>query len=146
MTLHEVCGNIWDYPAAIVVIPTNGFVNISGRAVMGAGLALQAANRYPDLPEVLAKCIHVSGNHVHVIRHNIVAFPTKEHWRDPSSLGLIEAGALELASLANMLDWRARWSVALPRLGCGLGGLRWAHVKPILEKYLDDRFVVVDNS
>ena len=34
-------------------------------------------------------------------------------------------------------------TVVLPRLGCGLGQLRWDDVKPILERYLDDRFIVL---
>ncbi len=112
---------------------------------MGAGLARQAAQRYPNLPEVLGKCIANSGNHVHMLRHDIVAFPTKTDWRDPADLVLIERSAEELLKLTNQQQFKL---VALSRVGCGLGNLRWSQVKPVLERVFGDdrRFMVVDNS
>jgi hypothetical protein len=112
---------------------------------MGAGLARQAARRYPDLPEVLGRCIQEKGNHVRVIRHDIIAFPTKNDWRLPAELELIEQSAHELLKIANAMQYKL---VALPRVGCGKGELRWANVRPILEGVFgnDPRFVVVDNS
>lgn len=145
--IREVVGDLWDYPASVYVIPTNGFVKKGNprRAVMGAGLALQAATRYPNLPEVLGRCILGRGNHVYGIAHNIVAFPTKNDWRDDASLELIEQSARELKELADKIGWPI---VAMPRVGCGLGGLRWGHVKPVLEAVFgdDNRFVVVDRA
>lgn len=145
MPLREVVGDIWDFDCTVRVIPTNGFVKNNGHAVMGAGLARQAALRYPNLPEVLGRCLTNSQNHVHVLRHDIVAFPTKNDWRDPSDLGLIERSAQELFDIATLQRMKL---VALPRVGTGLGGLRWTEVKPILERILgnDKRFVIVDNS
>jgi len=143
--LREVVGDIWLFDCTVRVIPTNGFVKNNGRAVMGAGLALQAAKRFPDLPVVLGRCIDSSGNHVHVIRHDIVAFPTKHNWWEKSDLKLIEQSAEELRALAETQGWRL---VALPRVGTGNGQLRWAEVKPILNRVLAHGavFVVVDNS
>jgi|SRR6185437_3831006 len=127
-------------------ICTNGFLKTNGYAVMGAGTARQAAQRYPNLPEVLGKCIAArKGPHVVAIRHDIVAFPTKRDWRDPADLALIRQSAQELLELAERMGWKL---IALPRPGCGLGQLRWGDVKPILEEVWGDdpRFVIVDNS
>jgi O-acetyl-ADP-ribose deacetylase (regulator of RNase III) len=108
-------------------------------------LARQAASRYPDLPGVLGRCIQSSGNHVHVIRHDIVAFPTKHNWWEKSDLGLIAQSARELLPLARQQQWKL---VALPRVGTGNGQLRWSAVKPILTEILGDSpvFVIVDNA
>lgn len=71
-------------------------------------------------------------------------FPTKHDWHDRSDLDLIEQSARELAEVANLRDWQ---TVALPRVGCGLGQRDWkTEVKPILEQYLDSRFIVVDHQ
>ena len=63
----------------------------------------------------------------------IINFPTKDHWR--SRLGDIDAG---LADLRAVIVDLAVESVALPPLGCGLGGLRWSDVRPRTEAALSD--------
>lgn len=63
----------------------------------------------------------------------IVHFPTKRHWRTPSRLEDIEAG---LTVLAAYLHEYAVRSVAVPALGCGLGGLAWQDVRPAIEAAL----------
>lgn len=46
-----------------------------------------------------------------------------------------------MVDLVNRHDWG---TVALPRIGCGLGGLSWQDcVQPMLAQHLDDRFVVL---
>lgn len=51
----------------------------------------------------------------------IVNFPTKVDWRHPSKVEYIEAG---LDALHDMLSNQSI-SIAIPPLGCGLGGLDW---------------------
>jgi O-acetyl-ADP-ribose deacetylase (regulator of RNase III) len=72
-----------------------------------------------------------SGTHIYAV----INFPTKLHWRDPSRIEWIETG---LVSLAQIIKSRNLESIAIPRLGCGLGGLNWADVRPLIEKYLGD--------
>ncbi len=59
----------------------------------------------------------------------VVNFPTKRHWRDRSRIEDIAAG---LDDLAGILRRRAIGSVAIPPLGCGLGGLPWPEVRSLL--------------
>lgn len=60
----------------------------------------------------------------------IVNFPTKGHWRDGSRLTDIEAGLTDLVTKGRALRIR---SIAIPPLGCGLGGLDWNEVRPRIE-------------
>jgi O-acetyl-ADP-ribose deacetylase (regulator of RNase III) len=60
----------------------------------------------------------------------IVNFPTKRHWRGRSRLEDIESGLAAL--VADLLRLGIR-SIAIPPLGCGLGGLRWSDVRPRIE-------------
>lgn len=64
--------------------------------------------------------------------------PTKEHWRDPSTVARIEQSLAELRAVT------AGMRVALPRPGCSNGGLSWDAVRPLIAHYLPEpRFVVV---
>ena len=64
----------------------------------------------------------------------VINFPTKNHWRDDSTLEIIVAGLPSLRDAIERLDLR---SVAIPALGCGLGGLQWAGVEPLIRQHLD---------
>jgi hypothetical protein len=50
--VKEIVGNIWDYydKGHWIVITTNGIVNKNGEAIMGRGVALEAAKKFKDLP------------------------------------------------------------------------------------------------
>jgi O-acetyl-ADP-ribose deacetylase (regulator of RNase III) len=60
-------------------------------------------------------------------------FPTKRHWRDDSRIEDIEAG---LKWLQEHYQREGIKSLAVPALGCGLGGLEWHDVGPLMCKYL----------
>ena len=60
-------------------------------------------------------------------------FPTKNHWRHPSPFEGIEQG---LKWLVENYKTQGIKSLALPALGCGLGGLSWSTVGPLMCKYL----------
>lgn len=60
-------GDPFAQDADAVGITTNGAVDRLGRAVMGRGCALQAAQRRPALPVVLGAALRARGNHVHLL-------------------------------------------------------------------------------
>jgi len=139
--MREISGNIWDYQkTAIVAVTTNGQVAKNGRAVMGRGVAAQAARHFPWFPERLGACIAENGNHVHPLGDNLVSFPVEHSPYEVPDLGLIERSARELAALADKAGWT---TVVVPRPGCGGGGLSWHDVRRLLEPHFDDRFLVI---
>jgi O-acetyl-ADP-ribose deacetylase (regulator of RNase III) len=63
----------------------------------------------------------------------IVNFPTKRHWKGKSHMPDIDAGLVALVAEVRRLGIR---SIAVPPLGCGLGGLDWSDVRPRIERAL----------
>lgn len=128
-------GNLLDSSAKWLVCP----VNCVG--VMGAGLAKAFAERLPDVLTFYnewcdsgrakpgsATCglaRHSEGRNVWV-----VCVATKNHWRSPSKLKWIKQAAASIALIAGLPNCT---SIAVPMLGCGLGGLDWNKVRRILE-------------
>ena len=145
--MREITGDLFDHPSDAIVIPVNWRTNRQGHAIMGAGVAKQAAKRWPWLPRSLGQFIDQTPDAPRIIclqtaMHGyLLSFPTKRDWRDSSDVDLIGQGALTLVDAANSYGWQ---TITLPRLGCGLGGLSWeVQVRPLLAELLDDRFVVV---
>ena len=141
--MKEINGNLFDYP--VICITTNGIIKTNNRLVMGKGIALTAKQLYPDIDLQLGLAVKELGNIPHLITHNnqiIISFPTKHHWRDNSDLVLITQSISNLILLANSYTLT---NVYLPKVGCGNGNLSWFEVKLLLDKYLDDRFIVVSN-
>ena len=142
--MKELKDSIFNLAADAICITTNGVIKKNQEAVMGAGIALSAKNHYPDLPLSLAAKLRTGGNHVYHIPQkdgvNIVTFPTKNHWRDDSSILLIKQSCKELVALTDENGWT---NVLLPRPGCSNGKLEWEAVKLFIKPLLDDRFTVV---
>lgn len=143
MGFNEVTGNMWNIPADAYCITTNGFVKKDGKAVMGRGVALEAAKKYPLLPKVLGYCLTQNGNMVFHWGENptLIMFPVKDNWWEAAKLSLIERSAHELMILTDKLKYD---KVLLPRPGCGNGRLKWEDVKQVLEPILDERIWVVN--
>jgi hypothetical protein len=62
-------------------------------------------------------------------------------WHLKADLKLIEQSADELEQLVDHYGWQ---KVAVPAPGCGNGGLTWEEVRPVLEKFFDQRFFVTN--
>jgi O-acetyl-ADP-ribose deacetylase (regulator of RNase III) len=133
-------GSIFDSHADALVVP----VNCVG--VAGKGLALEFKRRWPEwFRAYRAACEtrdpgrliagRVFAYFVPSGGPWIIALPTKDHWRRPPDLGLINLG---LNSLRRWLIANPQVeTIAVPALGCGLGGLEWTRVKPLIENWLD---------
>ncbi len=139
--MKEIQGNIWDhYGKEIIAVTTNGMVSKSGKALLGRGCARQAGERFPDLARTLGTLLAKQGNHVMDLGNGIVNFPVEHSPFENPDLRLIERSTQELVALTEAMGWK---KVVVPRPGCGGGGLSWKEVKPVLEKYFDDRFLVI---
>ena len=109
--------------------------------VMGRGIALQFRKAFPEnfkIYEAACKCGEVKPGDMLVFETHqltnpryIFNFPTKRHWRDKSRMDDIESG---LQGLVFKIKQHGIRSVAIPALGCGLGGLEWSEVRPRIEK------------
>ena len=148
MRIIHTKNNIFDLPTSsqeAVCITTNGIIKRDGNAVMGAGIAKEANLRF-HVSQELASHLRKNGNTpclfsaTGLCQSKLISFPTKEHWKDDSSLVLIELSAKRLVQLVNQNNIKTCY---LTPPGCGCGRLDWNTVQPILEKYFDDRFVIV---
>lgn len=148
--MNTMWGNVFEpsllYAADAVCVTTNSVIKANGRAVMGAGVAKSARDKYPGIDKILASCLKNVGNHVHYLMtdktHNtsILSFPTKHDWKNPSDIRLIERSAQELRLVTDACGWK---KVLLPKPGCSNGQLNWTDVEPVLDPYLnDERFIV----
>ena len=103
--------------------------------VMGRGLALAFKRRYPaHFASYRRACragalrpgaVHVDDLGAGACPRFLIALPTKRHWRDPARLDDIERS---VRAFAEALREHRVASVAIPKLGCGLGGLAWPDV------------------
>ncbi len=108
--------------------------------VMGRGLALQFKKAFPDnFKQYKTLCdkkeLRPGKLSVHHLNswHNpqyVINFPTKRHWKDKSRMEDVEDG---LEALVEEVRQRGIHSIAIPPLGCGLGGLRWTDVRSRIE-------------
>ncbi|MCC6977576.1 MAG: macro domain-containing protein, partial [Candidatus Melainabacteria bacterium] len=109
--------------------------------VMGKGLALQFKQAYPDNFKQYARACksgEVKPGCMFIVPTNrldnpkfVINFPTKRHWKDHSRIDDIKSGLLALVEETSA---RKIASLAVPPLGCGLGGLKWSDVKPLIEE------------
>jgi len=135
-------GNLWDFHnLGPICITTNGVIRKDSTLVMGAGIALQAKQRFPEVPGILADLVSTHGNHAFYLTvQNLFSFPTKHDWKDKSSISLITQSCHELVNITNKMSFMR---VYLPKPGSANGQLSWDQVNPLISEILDDRFVVV---
>ncbi len=141
--------DIFDSTADALVNP----VNCVG--TMGKGLAKQFKDRFPEcVPPYEEACARESLTPGELMlvptsdqpdffgsaRPAVILFPTKKHWRGKSQLKWIEAGLQHLKR--SYRDWGIQ-SVAMPQIGCGLGGLNWEDVKRIIERLFSQEELLV---
>lgn len=157
MPVLEHYGNIWNWheEGHLLVIPTNVGFNSSGENIMGAGLAKQAALRFPDLPKLYGDYCQKTKEESQVVLFNhmkLIMFPTKAlntlqpwlSWKNNSTLELIEQSAKQLNQIK--LTRQEKEIIVLPLVGCGHGGLRPSDVIPILKRNLTAKGFILSRA
>lgn len=141
-----------------IVCTTNLVTNSRRELIMGAGIARAFKLEFPWLPAVWGEQIlereslekkkdlmvyptTVPGPFGPYVLQ-LVAFPTKYHWKENSSQSLITRSTFQLELMAHIMGWK---KVLMTRPGCGCGGLVWDKVKNWMG-VLDDRFVVIERD
>jgi O-acetyl-ADP-ribose deacetylase (regulator of RNase III) len=128
-------GDIFADDAEALVNPVNCF------GVMGKGLALEFKKRFPKNFKAYELCCELrylnSGGIFTYVENGrmIINVATKYHWKYPSSIQSVSLCLREIRLSINLNEIK---SIAIPALGCGLGGLSWAEVKPLIEERLGE--------
>ena len=139
--LIPIKGNMLESDCQTITAP----VNCVG--AMGAGLALQIKKTYPTVnPFYRFQCSVgrlVPGKPMiyNAITPQILLFPTKNHWKDPSRIEWVEYG---LDYIVNNYKRFGITSLAIPPLGCGLGGLNWIDVNALIQKHMSKLDIKVE--
>lgn len=130
-------GNIADDEAEVLI----NTVNCVG--VMGKGVAKLFKEKFPAMYRKYKELcndnqIKIGKMSVFIFTRNdktqhIVNFPTKVHWRNPSTLEMVELGLKDLSELLVKIKPQ---TMAMPMPGCGNGGLNWEDVKPLVYNHL----------
>jgi O-acetyl-ADP-ribose deacetylase (regulator of RNase III) len=133
-------------------------ISVNTVGVMGKGLASRAKYQFPDTyvvyQDVCRQKIlqmgtpylyrretsfeHALADDPHSLQDLnsnkwFLLFATKRHWREPADAEGIEQG---LKWIKDNYSREGIESLAVPALGCGLGGLKWREVGPLMGRYL----------
>ena len=125
--------DIFDSDAQVIVNPVNC------KGTMGKGLALEFKHRYPDMFKQYQQDCRTGKLHIGRPRlyrestPSILSFPTKDDWRNPSTLPYIEASLSYFSAHYKMVGIE---SIAFPKLGTENGGLSWEDVGPLMVRSL----------
>ena len=139
--IKTVVGDLFESQAQTIANP----VNCVG--VMGKGLALEFKKRYPLMFEdykARCKAKKVKTGIPYIYRESvpwILNFPTKSIWMHPSKIQYISDG------LRLLVDYHKEWgikSLACPALGCGLGGLKFTEVWPVMEFHFEQMDIPIE--
>ena len=111
--------------------------------VMGKGIALQFSRAYPEIVKpykdacesgelAIGKVFTVKLSMLDGLKY-VINFPTKKDWKSNSKIEFVDGGLQSLVEEIRRLGIK---SIAIPPLGCGLGGLQWSNVRRSIESVL----------
>jgi O-acetyl-ADP-ribose deacetylase (regulator of RNase III) len=130
--IEDASGDLFAAKVDALVNPVNTV------GVMGRGLALAFKQKFPANYAAYRKACGAGDLNIGTMfvfdntpasPRWLINFPTKRHFRSASKLDDIHFG---LVDLIEQIREHAITSVAMPALGCGLGGLDWADVRPVI--------------
>ena len=133
-------------------------ISVNTQGVMGKGLASRAKYQFPDVYvkyQDACRSKRLTAEKPYLYKREVsleaelsdapetlvapndarwfLLFATKRDWRRPSRLSDIEGG---LHWIVKNFEKEGIKSLALPALGCGLGGLSWSEVGPLMCRML----------
>lgn len=146
--IEEVQGDLLSTGAFIIVHGTNC------QGVMGSGVAKSIRDKYPEVYKAYREIYEIKGNKLTLgsiipvltddEKHLVVNANTQEFYgRDGKMYASYDAIRNCLQVLREYLystfgdDCNKYFTIAMPKIGCGLGGANWSVVKDIIEKELD---------
>lgn len=136
-----VTEDLWDSGADVKIVTANAYINSKGELVMGRGAALEAKQRYPDIPrmagtklkEIAVIQTGTIGAYarygVLLLPHRLGLFQVKLHFKDYALLSLIGMSTYMLLSICQS---NPEMTVAMNFPGIGYGGLDPEVVLPII--------------
>jgi len=146
-------GNMWERlnepHNELFIVTTNNVIKNNGELVMGAGVAKQAALKFPGLPFLMGNFIsklEVPDYHFFILdevkqwndkygQHVLIgALQTKRHYKDNSDVTLVKTSISKLNNYANTTNT----TINCPLPGTGLGGLKKESVKKFTDKSPDN--------
>lgn len=107
------------------------------QGVMGAGIALEFKRQWPTMYKYYREICQsepIEPGHMFVyIEGELVIFNLMTQLRPHSTASLtgIQSGLIRMREYANK---KGIGKIAMPKIGCGLGGLRWEQVEPIVQE------------
>lgn len=139
--IHYVKDDVTDAPQQLIV---HG-VNCAGK--FGSGVAGAIKNKYPYVrDQYLSLDHHVLGT-CQFVEHNsrvwVNAHTQQNYGYDGGQYADLQAIANCLAEIADYMRDNGYQSIAMPKIGCGLGGLKWDAVSILVEGILEDFDVYV---
>lgn len=150
--MNAIIGDIWqfDKPGNAIALPGNIGWTRKGENVMGAGVAKQAAQRYPTIKKYFGEGCQKYRSRTHILAYEeqdssmLLFFPVKPlnedcpwlSWKSKASLDRIDLSCQFLVSYINGFSDVTNLQIYLPVVGCGNGGLEIKDAYPILDQYL----------
>lgn len=115
---------------------------VNCRGLMGAGIALQFRSRYPDMYYEYKKlCVEdlLKPGQIYPYRahdRTVINIASQEYPGPDASYEWLVTG---VRSALRYCTERGLQSLALPRIGCGIGGLDWVSVELLLSTLAEER-------
>lgn len=111
---------------------------------MGKGIAFEFKKRFPDMFYSYQKACQtkeLTPGKLHTWKNDdglwIINFPTKIGWWSPTEYNYVNLGFVALGKFVKDNEIK---SIAIPALGCGLGGLKWDKVLRIIKRHHEQYF------
>ncbi len=134
MNLKEIKGDLFDVDEKYFLVHC-----ISRDAKMGAGIAVEFQKRF-NLRERILSAFNINTSRCILIDKVFNLITKEKYYEKPSYRSMTEA----LEELREKLIQGSVKNLAMPRIGCGLDGLKWDLVKTMIYELLGDLDIEVN--